>query len=119
MNRSTLVGVIAGAAIATATAGIAGYALMDEEQPGRDSVAQTCYEMDVESAAAPKDEKRVAGTVIGALLGGAVGNDIGDSDATRIAGAAAGAYAGNQAQKKYQENRTETNVETVCEPAGS
>jgi uncharacterized protein YcfJ len=76
-----------------------------------------CYEVAVESPVEPKDDKRIAGTVIGALVGGAVGKDVGDKGITTAAGAAVGAIAGNAAQKKLQENRTVTTTATRCDSA--
>ncbi len=116
MNKSMLIGVIGGVAVATATAGIAGYALLDDESDATAANAEYCYEVETRVSGEPRDDKRIAGTVIGALVGGAVGRDVGDRDATTAAGAAAGAIVGNQAQKKFQENREETVTEVVCEP---
>jgi len=113
MNKSAIVGIVIGIAAATAIGAVAGYsALTDDESDA--TAAENCYNVEVEKAAEPADDKRIAGTVIGAVVGGAVGNDVGDSDLTTAAGAAAGAYAANQAQKKYQENRTETTTEVRC-----
>jgi uncharacterized protein YcfJ len=120
MNKSALIGTVFGITIATAAAGIAGYSYMGNETTGSNSatavVSETCYESSVEQQVAPKDERRIAGTLVGALVGGAVGKDVGDRDITTAAGAAVGAYAGNQAQKKIQEQNTVTNYETRCEP---
>lgn len=116
MNKSMLVGVIGGIAVATAGVSVAGYWLSDKRGDSEPRVvAQDCYE--VESSVEPRDEKRIAGSVVGGLIGGAVGNDVGDSDITTVAGAAVGAIAGNQAQRAFQENRTTTALETRCDPA--
>lgn len=115
MNKSTLIGIAIGATAVTAVGALAGYSIVQEDEAEGRVAQQNCYEVELEQAAEPKDEKRFAGTVIGALVGGAVGEDIGDDDVTTAAGAAAGAYAGNQAQKKFQENRTDTTTEVSCE----
>ena len=117
MNKSALVGTVFGITIATAAAGIAGYSMLDDG--ASPSTAATCYEAQVEQAADPKDEHRIAGTVIGALVGGAVGKDVGDRDITTAAGAAVGAIAGNQAQEKFQDGRTVTTTETRCVPSAN
>lgn len=120
MNKSNLIGIVIGVGVATTIGAVAGYAVLGDgpDAEGTQATAQTvrqdCYEVEVPVAAEPKDEKRIAGTVVGAVVGGAVGNDIGDSDLTQAAGAAAGAYAGNQAQKKFQESQTETTTEVRC-----
>jgi uncharacterized protein YcfJ len=109
MNKSLATGVVIGVAIAAAGGVFAGYRMLQDDaseaaaatQGSPSTVAENCV------PAEPKDDKRVAGTVIGALVGGAVGKDVGDRDITTAAGAAAGAIAGNQAQKKFQEKRAE------------
>ena len=116
MNKSALIGTVAGVTVATAAAGLAGYSLMDKEVTSSAVATQTCYEVQVETPLEPKDKRRIAGTVIGAVVGGAVGKDVGDRDVTTAAGAAVGALAGNQVQKKIQEQRTVTTTETRCEP---
>lgn len=113
MNKSALIGTVFGITIATAAAGFAGYSMLDKDS-APPVVARNCSEVEVEQALEPRDERRIAGTVIGGLVGGAVGNDVGDSDITTVAGAAVGALAGNQAQKKVQEQRTVTVTETRC-----
>jgi uncharacterized protein YcfJ len=119
MNKSALMGTVFGITVATAAAGIAGYSLLDDGAGSATAATQECYETQVEQAVEPKDDRRIAGTVIGALVGGAVGKDVGDRDITTAAGAAVGAIAGNQAQKKLQESRTVTTTATRCEPAAT
>jgi uncharacterized protein YcfJ len=80
------------------------------------SVGQNCYEVQVERAVEPGDEKKIAGTAIGAVVGGAIGKELGDdNDLATAAGAAAGAYGGRVAQDRYQENQTETVTEVRCD----
>jgi uncharacterized protein YcfJ len=117
MNKSMLIGTVFGVTAATAAAGFAGYSMLGKGSADSAVAPQHCYDVAVENPVDPKDEKRIAGTVIGALVGGAVGKDVGDSGVTTAAGAAVGAIAGNQAQKKLQENRTVTATERRCDPA--
>jgi uncharacterized protein YcfJ len=117
MKRSMLVGTILGIAVATAAVGFAGYSVLDKGDSSLTDVQQNCYDVAVESAVEPKDERRIAGTVIGAVVGGAVGKDVGDRDLTTAAGAAVGAIAGNKAQEAFQDKRTTTATERRCDPA--
>jgi len=108
MNKSLATGVVIGVAIAAAGGVFAGYRMLQNDDTTETAaVTQSSPSTVVENCvpAEPKDDKRIAGTVIGALVGGAVGKDVGDRDITTAAGAAAGAIAGNQAQKKFQESR--------------
>ena len=117
MNKSMLMGSVFGVTIATAAAGFAGYSMLGKGRAGSAFAQQNCYDVAVENRVEPKDDRRIAGTVIGALVGGAVGNDVGNKGITTAAGAAVGAIAGNQAQKKLQDNRAVTATETRCDPA--
>ena len=108
MNKSMLVGTILGIAVATTGGVVAGYKLLQSDEPQEQSLAViehgTVSELCDPTATEPRDKHRIAGTAIGAVVGGAVGNDIGDSDVTTAAGAAAGAFAGHEIQKRLQEN---------------
>jgi len=140
MNKSMLMGMVAGIGVATAS-GVLGYQFLGE-RPAEDSAvetedqvvaaapaartaapAQECWDEEVQVTADPKDEHRIAGTAIGAVVGGAVGHDVGDRDITTAAGAAAGALIGRRVQEEFQENnadkRTTTTVERRCGPVGS
>ena len=116
MKKSTLVGIVFGVGIATTIAGIAGYSMRDRSDDSIVTAQQNCYDVEIEHATEPRDEKKIAGTVVGALVGGAVGKDVGDRDLTTAAGAAVGAIAGNKAQEAVQDNRTTTTTERRCDP---
>jgi uncharacterized protein YcfJ len=79
---------------------------------------QVCKDHIVTHTAPPKDENRIAGTVIGAVVGGVLGNQVGDGRGRKLAtaaGAAAGGYAGNKVQEQMQNGNTYTTTETSCE----
>lgn len=79
---------------------------------------QVCKDRVVTHTAPPKDENRIAGTVIGAVVGGVLGNQVGDGRGKKIAtaaGAAAGGFAGNKVQEQMQNGNTYTTTETSCE----
>jgi uncharacterized protein YcfJ len=143
MNKSMLMGLVAGIGVATA-GGVLGYQYLGERNadtaveaedaaatsaaPATHTAAapaQECWDEEVTDTAAPKDEHRVAGTAIGAVVGGAIGKELGDgdSDLATAAGAAAGALLGRKAQGEFQEDRegtrTTTHTERRCGPAGS
>jgi uncharacterized protein YcfJ len=78
---------------------------------------QVCNDRVVTHTAPPKDENRIAGTVIGAVVGGVLGNQIGDGRGKKLAtaaGAAAGGYTGNKVQEQMQNGNTYTTTETNC-----
>jgi uncharacterized protein YcfJ len=141
MNKSMLMGLVAGIGVATA-GGVLGYQFLGQQgadtaaeaagntasspapaQATRAAAAEECWDEEVQVTAAPKDEHRIAGTAIGAVVGGAIGKDVGDRDLTTAAGAAAGAFIGRKIQEEVQENRadqrTTTTIERRCGPAGS
>lgn len=119
MNKSLIAGLVAGTAVATAGAVVAGYQLVGngagspaqqaaQTRPGDCNGAQTAQ------ANEPKDKKRIAGTVIGGLIGGAVGSDVGHKKVTTAAGAAVGAIAGNKAEQKFQESKQKKDASAPC-----
>ena len=128
MDKSMLMGLVAGAVAVTAVGGVAGYKAM--KGPGYAEVLsakkvtekirtprEVCKEVAERHQAPVKDPNRIAGTAIGAVLGGVVGNQIGDGKGRTIAtvaGAAGGGYAGNRIQRNMQESRTETTMKTRC-----
>jgi uncharacterized protein YcfJ len=145
MNKSMLMGMVAGIGVATA-GGVLGYQFLGKQ--GADVAVETeaaaapaarstapaaartaaapaeeCWDEEVQVTADPKDQHRIAGTAVGAVVGGAIGRDVGDRDITTAAGAAAGALIGRKIQERVQENRadqrTTTTVERRCGPPGS
>jgi uncharacterized protein YcfJ len=78
---------------------------------------QVCEDRIVTHTAPPKDENRIAGSVIGAVVGGVLGNQVGDGRGKKLAtaaGAAAGGFAGNKVQQQMQNGNTYTTTETNC-----
>jgi outer membrane lipoprotein SlyB len=123
MNRSTLIGVVAGIGLATA-GGIAAYTFLGEDaEVGEQASATECWDEEVAVQTDPVDPHRIAGTAGGAIVGGAIGKDLGDRDITTAAGAAAGALIGRKIEEEIQENRAEqrttTTIERRCAPVGS
>lgn len=83
-----------------------------------DNPQQVCHDVEVVYHVAPKDENKIAGTVIGAVAGAVVGSQIGKGhgrDAARVAGAVGGAVAGRKIQESQQEKKTQTRIERQCE----
>ena len=131
MNKSTLIGVVAGIGIATA-GGIAAYTFLGTDSeiatPGSATsipapAGEECWDEEVVVENDPVDRHRIAGTAGGAVIGGAIGKDVGDRDITTAAGAAVGAVIGRRVQREIQENRAEqrttTTIERRCAPIGT
>jgi len=129
MNRSVVVGLVAGAVAATAIGAVASYKMIEDRQNYAQvlevepvmrtvrSPRQVCHDEAVTHQAPVKDPKRVTGAVVGAVVGGVLGNQIGDGSgrtAATVAGAAAGGYAGSKIQKKTQEANTYQTTESRC-----
>jgi uncharacterized protein YcfJ len=128
MNRSMLIGLVAGGIAATTLGAVASYKLIDRKnyaevlavEPVTRTVRtprQVCHDQVVSHQAPVKDPKRVTGTVVGAVIGGVLGNQIGDGrgqDVATVAGAAAGGYAGSKIQKRTQQATTYQATETRC-----
>jgi uncharacterized protein YcfJ len=129
MNKSLVVGLVAGAVIATAAGAIAGYKVLRgpefaqvvDVQPVMKTVRtprQQCHDEQVVQQAPTRDPHQITGSVIGAVVGGVVGHQIGGGNRKKIAtdaGAAAGGYAGNRVQKRIQDKNTITTTQQRCE----
>ncbi|MCR6702479.1 MAG: glycine zipper 2TM domain-containing protein [Dokdonella sp.] len=98
----------------------AGYARVISVTPVKrriDNAREVCEDRAVTHRVKPKDEDRIAGTVIGGLVGGVAGNQIGDGrgrDAATVAGVVGGAIAGRKIQEHNQKRNTVTQIENVC-----
>jgi uncharacterized protein YcfJ len=129
MDKSLLVGLVAGAAAVTAIGGVAGYKVMHAEPAYAEVVSvepvtemvrtphRVCKDEAVVHRAPVKDENRIAGTAIGAVLGGVLGSQVGGGNGrtvATVAGAAAGGYAGNHVQKNMQESDKQSEIKSRC-----
>ena len=129
MNKSMLMGVVAGAVAATAVASVAGYRMMTKDayaevvavEPVTEKVKsprEECKDVAVTRQQPVQDPNRIAGTVIGAVAGGVIGNELGghgSNTGAKIAGAAVGGVAGNKIQQSMQQNSTYTTSERRCD----
>ena len=128
MNKSMIIGLIAGAVAVTAIGAYAGYQALDERRYAEvlnvepvtrtvKTARQVCSDEIVTTESSTSDPKRVTGAVMGAVVGGVVGNQIGGGSgqtAATVAGAAAGGYAGSKIQKHMQDGDTVQSVEQRC-----
>lgn len=129
MNRQLLVGVIIGAAAASAIGAVAGYRLYESANfaevisvtPAMETVSvprEQCRDVLVEQPQPTKDPKQITGTVAGAVIGGVLGNQVGGGSGKKLAtvgGAVAGGYAGNKIQEELQEGKTTQQLQQTCE----
>jgi uncharacterized protein YcfJ len=140
MNKSFVLGSVAGGILVTAGGAAAGYRAwsVSHEAPVTSVKAlhktistprQECHDEQVTKTKDPKDPNKLAGTGIGAVVGGLLGNQIGGGNGralATVAGAAAGGYAGHTIEGKMQKGNTYTTTEQRCmtvydkseEPAG-
>ena len=133
MNGSWVKGLVVGAVVATAGGAVAGYNMIDrlpatppthaevvQVIPATAEVAtprEVCEDVPVTHQNAPRDERRIMGTVAGAVIGGVLGNQVGGGSGKKlatVAGAAAGGYAGNKVQEHVQANDSYTTMEKRC-----
>lgn len=129
MNRSMIIGMVAGAIAVTAGGVYAGYRTL-EGNPSAEVLKvqsltrtiqvarQVCGDEIVSHEAPTSDPNRIAGSVAGAVVGGVLGSQVGGGSgkkAATVAGAAAGGYAGNQVQKQMQEGNRVESIEQRCE----
>ncbi len=129
MNKSMIIGVAIGVAVAAGGAAVAGlgfagranrYAEVLEVKPVHRTVhtpREECADVAVEKQRPVKDDNRIAGSAIGAVLGGVLGHQVGGGNGrtlATVAGAAAGGYAGNRVQKNLQDKDTYQATEQRC-----
>jgi uncharacterized protein YcfJ len=140
MNKSLMIGALAGAVIVTAGGAAAGYKVYSQSHSASVVSAkplmrtvkiprQDCHDETVTHQKPVKDRERLLGTGLGAVVGGLLGHQVGGGSGktlATVAGAAAGGYAGNKIQQKTQQADTYTTTEQRCvtaydrkeEPAG-
>ena len=128
MDKSMLIGIVAGAVSVTAVGGFAGYKALKgpdyaevisakEVTEKVRTPREECRDVAVSHQAPVKDEHRIAGTAIGAVLGGVLGNQVGGGKGktlATVAGAAGGGYAGNKVQENMQKSDQVTEMKTRC-----
>lgn len=130
MNKSLMVGLVIGTALAAGVGAVAGYKVIYDE-PAYAQVLkvtpltkttrtprQECHDESVTQKAPVKDEHQVLGTVAGAVIGGVIGHQVGGGtgrDIATVAGAAGGGYAGNRIQKNLQDRDTTTSTVQKCQ----
>jgi uncharacterized protein YcfJ len=131
MNKSLVIGALAGAVIVTAGGATAGYKMYTRThsanvlsvKPLTRTVKiprQDCHNEVVTHTKPVKDKDRLLGTGIGAVVGGLLGHQVGGGNGktlATVAGAAAGGYAGNKIQQKTQEADTYRTTEARCATA--
>jgi len=128
MDKSMLIGIVAGAVAVTAVGGFAGYKALKgpdyaevisakEVTEKVRTPREECRDVAVTHQAPVKDEHRIAGTAIGAVLGGVLGNQVGGGKGktlATVAGAAGGGYAGNKVQENMQKSDQVSEMQTRC-----
>jgi uncharacterized protein YcfJ len=129
MNKSLVVGLVAGAVIATGAGAFAGYKILRgpefaqvvDVKPVMKTVRtprQQCHDEQITQQAPTRDPHQITGAVVGAVVGGVLGHQVGGGSGKKlatVAGAAAGGYAGNRVQKNLQERNTITTTQQRCE----
>jgi uncharacterized protein YcfJ len=129
VNKSLVIGLVAGVGAATAIGAIASYgqfvggshyADVVDVKPALKAVKlarEVCHDEQVTRQRPVKDERQVAGTVAGAVIGGLLGSQVGGGNGkvlATVAGTAVGGYAGNRVQDKLQKADTYTTAEQRC-----
>jgi len=129
MNRSLMVGLAAGTAVAVGAGAVAGLKVMNKGPQYAEVVQvtpltrtlrtprQDCHEESVVHQRPSRDNHQILGTVAGAVVGGLLGHYVGGGTGRDIAtgvGAAAGGYAGNRIENRVQRGNTYTTSERKC-----
>jgi uncharacterized protein YcfJ len=129
MNKSLLIGLAAGTAVAMGAGAVAGLKIMSKGPQYADVVQvtpitrtirtpkQECHDETVTHQRQARDSHKIVGTVAGAVVGGLLGHYVGGGtgrDLATAAGAAAGGYAGNRIENRMQRGDTYTTTERKC-----
>jgi len=129
MNKSLLIGLAAGTAVAAGAGAVAGLKVMSKGPQYAQVVQVTpltrtvrtprhdCHDETVTHQRPSRDSHQVFGTVAGAVVGGLLGHYVGGGtgrDLATAAGAAAGGYAGNRIESQVQRGNTYTTTERRC-----
>ncbi|HKD54924.1 MAG TPA: glycine zipper 2TM domain-containing protein [Steroidobacteraceae bacterium] len=128
MNKSLVMGLVAGAVVAAGAGAVAGLKLMKGPEYAEvlkvtpltrtvHTPRQDCHNETVTHQGPVKDQHQIIGSVAGAVIGGVIGHQIGGGrgrDLATVAGAAGGGYAGNRIQKNLQDRDTTTTTEQKC-----
>lgn len=129
MNKSLLIGLTAGTAVAVGAGAVAGLKVMNKGPQYAQVVQvtpltrtirtprQDCHEESVVHQRPSRDQHQIVGTVAGAVVGGLLGHYVGGGTGRDIAtgvGAAAGGYAGNRIENRVQRGNTYTTSERKC-----
>lgn len=129
MNKSLLIGLTAGTAVAVGAGAVAGLKVMNKGPRYAEVVQVTpitrtirtphhdCHDETVTHQRPSRDSHQVVGTVAGAVVGGLLGHYVGGGTGRAIAtgvGAAAGGYAGNRIENRMQHGNTYTTTQHKC-----
>lgn len=129
MNKSLIIGLAAGAAVAVGAGAVAGLKIMNKGPQYAEVVQvtpltktirtpkQSCHDESVVHQRQSRDSHKIVGTVAGAVVGGLLGHYVGGGTGRDIAtgvGAAAGGYAGNRIENQMQRGNTYTTTEHKC-----
>jgi len=129
MNKSLLIGLAAGTAVAVGAGAVAGLKVMSKRPQVAEVVQvtpitrtvrtprQDCHDETVVHQRPARDSHQIFGTVTGAVVGGLLGHYVGGGtgrDLATAAGAAAGGYAGNRIENRVQRGNTYTTTERKC-----
>jgi uncharacterized protein YcfJ len=129
MNKSLVIGLAAGTAVAVGAGAVAGLKVMNRGQQYADVVQVTpltrtirtprhnCHDETEVHQRRARDSHQVFGTVAGAVVGGLLGHYVGGGtgrDLATAAGAAAGGYAGNRIENRVQRGNTYTTTQRKC-----
>ena len=129
MNKSLMIGLAVGAAVAVGAGAVAGLKVMNKGPQYAEVVQvtpltrtirtprQDCHDESVVHQRQSRDSHKIVGTVAGAVVGGLLGHYVGGGtgkDLATAAGAAAGGYAGNRIENQMQRGNTYTTTEHKC-----